>query len=182
MLYRGRFIPLRLNHPWYGHTAQKVQDSSGPCLFSQRWTQLQIIYLFAHFDNSAFCNIFAKSNRFDAFLRNPFARMAELVDALDSKSNVLKKTCRFEPGFGHKKRWGSSPSSLFVPSGTFIVGGETEDWLYFVISTVQADREVTLAKVKSEESLEASSPQRLIFSRRRCFIPAAVHSLTLSEN
>ena len=27
--------------------------------------------------------------------------MAELVDALDSKSNVLKKTCRFEPGFGH---------------------------------------------------------------------------------
>ena len=59
---------------------------------------------FPHFDNSAFCNIFAKSNRFDAFLRNPFARMAELVDALDSKSNVLKKTCRFEPGFGHKKR------------------------------------------------------------------------------
>ena len=28
--------------------------------------------------------------------------MAELVDALDSKSNVLKKTCRFEPGFGHQ--------------------------------------------------------------------------------
>ena len=56
---------------------------------------------FPHFDNSAFCNIFAKSNRFDAFLRSPFARMAELVDALDSKSNVLKKTCRFEPGFGH---------------------------------------------------------------------------------
>ena len=39
-----------------------------------------------------------------AFLQSPFARMAELVDALDSKSNVLKKTCRFEPGFGHKKR------------------------------------------------------------------------------
>ena len=38
-----------------------------------------------------------------AFLQSPFARMAELVDALDSKSNVLKKTCRFEPGFGHKK-------------------------------------------------------------------------------
>ena len=36
-----------------------------------------------------------------AFLQSPFARMAELVDALDSKSNVLKKTCRFEPGFGH---------------------------------------------------------------------------------
>ena len=131
--------------------------------------QLFVIYLQNPTDSSA-------------FLQSPFARMAELVDALDSKSNVLKKTCRFEPGFGHKKRWGWRPSSLFVPIGTFMVGGETEDWLYFVISTVQADREVTLAKVKSEESLEASSPQRLIFSRRRCFIPAAVHSLTLSEN
>ena len=69
---------------------------------------------FPHFDNSAFCNIFAKSNRFDAFLRSPFARMAELVDALDSKSNVLKKTCRFEPGFGHKKNEGENPH-FFVP-------------------------------------------------------------------
>ena len=59
--------------------------------------------------------------------------MAELVDALDSKSNVLKKTCRFEPGFGHKKMrvkerrpwseatervWGTpSPMKQKVPSG-----------------------------------------------------------------
>ena len=40
--------------------------------------------------------------------------MAELVDALDSKSNVLKKTCRFEPGFGHKKNEGEDPH-FFVP-------------------------------------------------------------------
>ena len=78
---------------------------------------------FPHFDNSAFCNIFAKSNRFDAFLRSPFARMAELVDALDSKSNVLKKTCRFEPGFGHKKM--RVKTLIFLcPDGTFCLIGE----------------------------------------------------------
>ena len=48
------------------------------------------------------------------FTHGSFARMAELVDALDSKSNVLKKTCRFEPGFGHKKNEGFHPH-FFVP-------------------------------------------------------------------
>ena len=78
---------------------------------------------FPHFDNSAFCNIFAKSNRFDAFLRSPFARMAELVDALDSKSNVLKKTCRFEPGFGLKKMR-VFPLIFLCPDDTFCLIGE----------------------------------------------------------
>ena len=39
----------------------------------------------------------------------------------------------------------------------------------------------TQAKVKRKERLKASSPQRLIFSRRRAFIPAAVPSFTLPK-
>ena len=58
-----------------------------------------------------------------AFLQSPFARMAELVDALDSKSNVLKKTCRFEPGFGHKKM--RVKTLIFLcPDGAFCLIGE----------------------------------------------------------
>ena len=38
------------------------------------------------------------------------------------------------------------------------------------------------AKVKREESLEASSTQLLNFSRRRCVIPAAVPSFALTKN
>ena len=47
------------------------------------------------------------------------------------------------------------------------------------ILTVRFARTAThpQAKVKREESLRASSPQRLNFSRRRAFIPAAVPSL-----
>ena len=43
------------------------------------------------------------------------------------------------------------------------------------------DRNLPEAKVKREESPTASSPQRLIFSRRRAFIPAAVPSFTLPK-
>ena len=39
----------------------------------------------------------------------------------------------------------------------------------------------TQAKVKRKERLKASSPQRLIFSRRRAFIPAAVLPFTLPK-
>ena len=57
------------------------------------------------------------------FTHGSFARMAELVDALDSKSNVLKKTCRFEPGFGHKKM--RVKTLIFLcPDGTFVFIGE----------------------------------------------------------
>ncbi len=57
------------------------------------------------------------------FTHGSFARMAELVDALDSKSNVLKKTCRFEPGFGHKKMRVSTLIFL-CPDGTLVFIGE----------------------------------------------------------